>query len=228
MRITLFLALLITSLQAQTWQAYTQVDSVIGIALPMEPEVTDTAGYASVLLNMDSMVVLLSKIPIEQPVPNPRALSEHYDGMCQGFLAEINGESINMYDTTIAGLKTRFLHFSYTYPKPPQPFGAKLDPRADPETQTDYRRCWFWLVNQQVYALQYWYMGPEEAPHIAFADTLLNNLRFATNLSLDDQLNEAGKSADQKAQQANLNWIFFIAAFVFLLISYVLVRKLRR
>lgn len=224
MRISLITLLLLSSLQAQNWPVTTQLDSLVAISLPATPEVKDTAGSAFVLLNMDSSVVLLSRLPVASPIPNARALSEYYDGLSQGFLAEVKGKPIDMYDTLIAGLKTRYLHFRYTYPKPAQPFGPNFNPKADTATQTDFRRCWFWIIDTQVYALQYWYMGPSLPHHVRFADTLIRQVDFTRTFT---QKNQLQSPPEEQSSKRNLSWIFFAAAFVFLLLGYMLVRKIR-
>ena len=225
MRTAFIFFLLITTLQAQSWSHTTRVDSIVTISLPAAPEMNDTAGVIQVLLNMDSVVVSLTRLPSPAPVPNPRALTEHYDGLCQGFLGEVNGQPIDMHDTVIAGIKMRHLYFSYTYPKPPQPFGAKLKPGTDTTMQTDYRRCWFWLVNKQVYALQYWYMGPEKPEQAAFAETLIKNVQFTSGLSADNQLYSPPAVGPSSS---DLSWMFFVGAFIFLMIGYLLWKRWQR
>lgn len=206
--------------QVRGWNNRIVVDGNIEMLLPAKPEVRDTAGSKFVMLDMDTMVVLLSRLHSPAPVPNPRALTEHYDGLSQGFLAEVNGELIDMYDTTLSELRLRTLFFKYSYPKPAKPFGPAFRPGVDTATQTDYRRCWFWLIGQEVYALQYWYMAPSGALHQAFADSLISNIEFASTLTAEDQFS--------KSQRRDMNWYFFAGAVVFLALSFILVRRMRR
>jgi hypothetical protein len=201
-----------------------RVDEFISMLLPGEPELRDTAGSIFVLLDMDTAVVLLSRLPSPSPVPNERALTEHYDGLSQGFLAEVNGNLMSMYDTSLNDLRVRHLLFNYTYPKPAKPFGPNFSPGAETATQTDYRRCWFWLIGRDVYALQYWYMAPSLGIHKRFADSLISNIIFSETLTPEDQFSQV----EEVAEGRDLSWVFFAGFFVVLLLGYLLVRRFRK
>ena len=165
----------------QEWVDY-KPDSVLTISIPEDYQLIDTMGQRIARAYIDNGLIIVLKMANQgeamTTVESEDGLVQFYKNFRQGFIRSHHGELLDDEIIDKNGLK--LIRFSY---------------RASVSNERQIRHCVTLLVNETIYALNFWEVESKAGELRNTKEKFYSSMRTRAGLTIEDQMSHHGQGS---------------------------------